>query len=315
MATETELPGFQGEESNARQRLSKVVNDHIVAALLLPALLLIFAIFVYPVARLFYTSFNIAIPGAGLRFVGLDNYIQLFTSDLFPNYFRTTLLYSFGSLLVSLTSGLLVALAINHIHNKLARTTYATVVLFAWAVPLAVVAIILRFVLQGGQFGLLNKVLIDLGILQSAHAWLADQTIIVYLVTLADAWARMPFAMIVFLAGLQSIPQHMYDAAKVDGATTFQAFRNITLPYLRPYFVIVALINWMFAFRAFSVIFPMTQGGPGTVTTTLAIWIYRVAMVAIRPGYGAAISMFLVAITLIVAAFYVIVVMEDVEEQ
>ena len=314
MSTETELPGFQGDEGSTRKRLSRIVNDHIVAALLAPALLVILAIFIYPVFRLFYTSFHIAIPGAGLRWVGIENYVRLFTSDLFPNYFKTTLFYSFGSLAASLTSGLLVALAINHIHNQRARTTYATIVLFAWAVPLAVIAIIVKFILQGGQFGLLNKVLIDLGILQNAHAWLSDQSIVMYLVTLTDAWARMPFAMIVFLAGLQSIPQHMYDAAKVDGATTFQSFRSITIPYLRPYFAIVALINWMFAFRAFSVIFPLTQGGPGTQTTTLAIWIHQVAMVSIRPGYGAAISAFLVLITLIVAAFYVLVIMEDVEE-
>jgi multiple sugar transport system permease protein len=314
MATETDLPGFQGDENSARQAISGFVNDHIVFALLAPAMLAILAIFVYPVFRLFFVSFHISIPGAGLQFVGMENYTRLFTSDLFPNYFKTTLFYSFGSLALSLTSGLLVALAINHIDNKRARTTYATIILFAWAVPLAVIAIIFKFILQGGQFGLLNKVLLDLGVLQSAHAWLSDQSIIMYLVTATDAWARMPFAMIVFLAGLQAIPQHMYDAAKVDGATTFQAFRSITIPYLRPYFAIVALINWMFAFRAFSVIYPLTQGGPGTRTTTLAIWIHQVSMVSIRPGYGAAISAFLVLITLIVAAFYVLVVMEDVEE-
>jgi multiple sugar transport system permease protein len=292
MATETDLPGFQGDENSARQAISGFVNDHIVFALLAPAMLAILAIFVYPVFRLFFVSFHISIPGAGLQFVGMENYTRLFTSDLFPNYFKTTLFYSFGSLALSLTSGLLVALAINHIDNKRARTTYATIILFAWAVPLAVIAIIFKFILQGGQFGLLNKVLLDLGVLQSAHAWLSDQSIIMYLVTATDAWARMPFAMIVFLAGLQAI----------------------TIPYLRPYFAIVALINWMFAFRAFSVIYPLTQGGPGTRTTTLAIWIHQVSMVSIRPGYGAAISAFLVLITLIVAAFYVLVIMEDVEE-
>jgi multiple sugar transport system permease protein len=314
--TETETPGFEGRGTTSQGTVSRFVNDHITAVMLLPALLTIFLIFAYPVAYLFWQSVHLDIPGvAAQQFVGIQHYADLFESSQFYNYFKTTLVYSFGSLFLSLTTGLLVALAINHVERSWVRNLYSTVVLFAWAVPLAVIAIVFKFILQGGGFGLLNMLLTDLGVLETGHAWLSDKRIIVWLVTVTDAWARMPFAMIVFLAGLQSIPQHMYDAAKVDGATTFQTFRNITVPYLRPYFAIVALINWMFAFRAFSVIFPMTQGGPGTRTQTLAIWIYKVGMVQIRPGFGSAIAAFLVLITVIVATFYVTVVLERVEEE
>jgi multiple sugar transport system permease protein len=97
----------------------------------------------------------------------------------------------------------------------------------------------------------------------------------------------------------------MYDAAKVDGATALQRFRSVTLPYLRPYIAISALINWMFAFRAFAVIYPMTQGGPGVSTTTLSVYIYRQGMVSFNYGYASAISTVLVVITLIVATYYV----------
>jgi len=117
-----------------------------------------------------------------------------------------------------------------------------------------------------------------------------------------------------FLAGLQAIPQHMYDAAKADGATTFQMFRHITLPYLRPYMAIVGLIVWMFSWRSFAIIFPMTGGGPGTRTTTLPIAVWVSGIFRQDYGYGSAIAVFLVAVTLLLAIFYVRVVLKRIEE-
>ncbi|WP_052367962.1 carbohydrate ABC transporter permease [Haloferax sp. ATB1] len=296
-----------------RNAISNFVNEHIVAVFLGPALLTIAAVFVYPVLQLIGQSFFVRQP-MGLRFVGLENYVQLFSSSQFWNYFVTTLLYSFGSLVLSVLSGLALALAINHVRRKWLRNTYSTVILFAWAVPLGVIVVIFRFMLQGGNLGLLNQVLTDLGFGSLARAWLAQNQLALPLVTITDAWARMPFAMILFLAGLQSIPEYMYDATRVDGATTFQAFRHITIPYLRPYIAIVGLLNWMFAFRAFAVIYPMTQGGPGARTTTLSIYIYQEAMVRFNTGYGAAISTFLVLLTILVAIFYVKIVLQRIEE-
>lgn len=317
MATQTQTesgPGAHGYSDGLRGRVAKVANDHVVVTMMAPALLVILAIFIYPVTYMVYQSFFLAVPGVPMRFIGLENYVEMLNSSSFWRYFGHTLFYSFGSLFLTVTSGLTLALAINHVRRQRLRNAYSTLLMFSWAIPLAVAALIWKWLLQGGQFGLVNMVLTDLGILARPYPWLADQTAALITVTLVDAWARMPFAMIVFLAGLQSIPQHMYDAGRVDGATTFQAFRNITLPYLRPYFAIVGLITWMFAFRAFAVIYPMTQGGPGTATTTLSIHIYRQGMVSLQFGYASAVATFLVGITVIVAAFYVTVVLERIEE-
>ncbi|MFC4360355.1 carbohydrate ABC transporter permease [Halobium salinum] len=315
MATDTQTgPGTHGYSDGLRGRVAKAANEHVVLTMMAPALLVILAIFIYPVTYMVYQSFFLAVPGVPLRFVGLDNYVEMLGSSSFWSYFGHTMFYSFGSLFLTVTGGLTIALAINHVQREYLRNTYSTVLMFSWAIPLAVAALIWNWILQGGEFGLLNMVLTDLGVLDTGYAWLADQTAALVVVTMVDAWARFPFAMIVFLAGLQSIPQHMYDAGDVDGATTFQAFRNITLPYLRPYFAIVGLITWMFAFRAFAVIYPMTQGGPGTATTTLSIYIYRQGMVNLQFGYASAVATFLVGITVIVAAFYVTVVLERIEE-
>ena len=318
MATETETDygslQRHGYSDGLRGRIAKLVNDHIVLAMMGPALFVILAIFIYPMAYMLYQSFYLATPGVPMRFVGVENYVNMLNSSAFWDFFGHSLFYSFGSLFLTVTGGLSVALAINHVARQRLRNVYSTVMMFPWAIPLAVAALIWKWILQGGQFGLVNMVLLDLGLVDSGIAWLANQTYVLALVTMIDAWARMPFAMIVFLAGLQSIPQHMYDAGKVDGATTFQAFRNITLPYLRPYFAIVGLITWMFAFRAFAVIYPVTQGGPGVSTTTLSIYIYRQGMVNLRFGYASAVAAFLVGITILVAAFYVTFVLERIEE-
>lgn len=316
MAAETSVGGIDTSDG-IKGTLSQFINDHIVLALLGPGLLLIGVIFIYPVLWMFYQSLFITAPGIPEPiFDPIYNYEKLFTSAKFPQYFGQTLFYATGSLLVSFSWGMVLALAINHVKNSQLRAFYTTVIMFSWALPIAVVALMWDWVLVAKPFGLLNMIATDLGITRPGEtiSLMSNNTLVLPTVTFVDAWLRMPFAMIVFLAGLQAIPQHMYDAAQVDGATTFQQFWNITLPYLRPYMAIVGLISWMFAFRAFSIIFPMTQGGPGTATTTMAIWIYREGMVKLDFGYGSAIAAFLVAITVIMATFYVTVVLERIEE-
>lgn len=315
LESETEFTIPETKYEKVRHHVSQFANEHILLVLLGPAVLVIGAIFVYPVAHLFRQSLFLTLPGATERFIGIENYVTMFQDPVFWEYFGHTLIYSFGSLAISLGSGLVIAVAINHVVRSKLKSAYSTVLMFSWSIPLAVVALIWQWILNGNELGLINMVLLDLGIIGSPVAWLASSTSAMLAVTLTDAWARMPFAMLVLLAGLQSIPRHMYDAAKVDGATSFQMFRAITIQYLRPYIVIVALINWMFAFRAFAVIFPMTRGGPGTSTTVFSIHIYREGMVNFNYGYASAVAVFIIGITLIVATFYVTKIMGGVRGQ
>jgi multiple sugar transport system permease protein len=270
-----------------------------------PALVVIVAIFIYPVLFLFYQSLILTVPGLPTQFAGLENYMTMLQSDRFWTFLEQTLIYSTGSLIITVVSGLTIALGINQVSRKWLRNTYSTLLMLAWAIPIAVVALIWRQILLGTEFGALNMLLMSLGLVNSPIPFLATPDLALIIVLLVDAWARMPFAMVVFLAGLQSIPQHLYDAAYVDGATTFQTFRAVTLPRLRPYFAIVGLITWMFAFRAFAIIFPMTNGGPGSRTTVLSIHIYREGMVNLNFGYAAAVAVFLVLVTVVVAIGYV----------
>lgn len=297
-----------------QSRLSKLVNDHILVVLLGPAVLIIAAVFIYPVLHMFWQSLHLT-QGAIYRFAPLYNYEQLLSSDAFWNSMKVSMIYSFGSLAISVGAGLAIALAINQIRSKVTRNIYATLILISWAVPLVIAALLWKWVLASGEFGLLNSILLDLGLISSPIAYLADKQMSLAAVTFVDAWVRTPFTMIILLAGLQSIPQHMYDAALVDGATMFQTFRNITLPFLKPFIAIAALINWMFAFRAFSVAFPMTGGGPGQATELIALHIYKNGISLFNFGYGAAVSVIILGITLVVASYYVNIIMESLEEE
>lgn len=311
MDTETAHRGRE-TEGGVREYLSRWVNGHIRIAMLGPSLLALFIVFIYPVLLLVWLSLQNT-QGIGETLEPAYNYGRMVSDPTFWDSFQTTLLYSFGSLTLTVGGGLVIALALNNVVRRRVRDVYSTLILISWAVPLSIVGVTWRWMFNG-QLGVVNKILIDLGLLNSSYSWLGNGPTAMAIVILADSWSRIPFATIVLLAGLQSIPQDMYDAAKTDGATTWQTFRHVTLPYLRPSFFVAGLITWMFAFRAFAIPFTTTGGGPGGETEVLSIYIHRFGINLLDYGFASAVSVFLVAITLIVAAVYVVYILERIEE-
>lgn len=312
MASEVQRRAESTSYQRAKYRLSEILNDHVRILFLGPALLALVLIFIYPVGVLIWSSLH-QTAGIITQFDPTYNYTVMFTDAAFWNAVENTLLYSIGSFAFTMLAGLAIALALNHVVNKRLRDTYTTLILISWAVPLSIVGVTWRW-LFNGQLGVVNKLLIDLGILNETFSWLGNSATAMAIVILADAWSRIPFAAIILLAGLQSIPQEQYDAAKVDGATTFQTFRHVTLPYLRPSFFVAGLITWMFAFRAFAIPFSTTGGGPAGATEVLAIYIHRFGIQLFDYGFASAVSVFLVGVTLIVAGIYVNVILEQLSE-
>ena len=307
----TSTGAIDGSES-IRERLARLVNDHIRLAFLGPSIVALLMVFVYPVLLLGWLSLHNT-RGFGEQLAPTYNYGQMFADPTFWSSFEKTLIYSFGSLIFSVGAGLVIALALNRVINRRLRDVYTTLILVSWAVPLSIVGVTWRWMFNG-ELGVINQILTDLGLLATNFSWLGDSGTAMAIVIMADSWSRIPFAAVVLLAGLQAIPQHMYDAAKIDGATTWQTFRNVTLPYLRPSFFVAGLITWMFAFRAFAIPFSTTGGGPGNATEVLAIYIYRFGIQLLDYGFASAVSVFLVAITLVVATFYVVYILERMQE-
>jgi len=312
MATEEITDDARPHGGGLSGRVSDWVNDHIRTVLLGPSLVALFVVFIYPALMLVWLSLQNT-RGLGATFEPTYNYGRIFTDPTFWNAVEKTLIYSFGSLFVSVGAGLVIALALNKVLNQRLRNAYSTLILLSWAVPLSIVGVTWRWMFNG-ELGVVNSVLMDLGVLGTGYSWLSNSASAMVVIILADSWSRIPFAAVVLLAGLQSIPQEMYDAAKMDGATTWQTFRNVTLPYLRPSFFVAGLITWMFAFRAFAIPFSTTGGGPGGATETLAIYIHRFGIQLLDYGFASAVSMFLVAVTLLVATGYVYFILEQMEE-
>lgn len=310
--SDTQTTGLDTQKGDLRLWIDQVVSDHIVLVMIGPPLLVLLAVFVYPVFWVLYQS--LWLPpihfGDPHQFAPIGNYQRVITSPSFYESVWRTVLYTFGSLSLSFTVGLLVALAINRVGRRWLRQLYTMIITLGWAMPVAILSLTWRWILFPEEVGLLNQILLDLGMIGAPIAYLESEALALPIVTVIDAWVRMPLAMIVFLAGLQSIPERLYDAARVDGATSFQMFRYITLPYLRPYMATVGLMIWLFAFQAFSVIWNMTGGGPLTSTRTLSLYLFEIGIARINFGYGSAISAFIVGISTILTAFYVTITLD-----
>jgi multiple sugar transport system permease protein len=259
------------------------------AYLFLAPTLILFGIFtVAAVIYAFYLSFhewNILEPAK--PFVGLDNYQRLVGDERFGGAIVNTLYYTAASVPLTMGIGLLIALLLN---NQIrARGFFRTLFYLPVVTPLVIAAIIWKWV-YNGDFGLLNYYLIQLGIIDEPLLWLADPNLAMPAVIITSVWKSVGFSMVVYLAGLQSIPEDFYDAAKVDGAVGWQRLKDITIPLLSSTTLFLAVVSVLGAFQVFTEVFIMTNGGPLGRTTTIVFHIYQTAFKFFDMGYASAMA-------------------------
>jgi multiple sugar transport system permease protein len=259
------------------------------AYLFLAPTMILFGIFtVAAVIYAFYLSFhewNILEPAK--PFVGLDNYSRLLGDERFGGAIVNTLYYTAASVPLTMGLGLLIALLLN---NQIrARGFFRTLFYLPVVTPLVIAAIIWKWV-YNGDFGLLNYYLIQLGVIDEPLLWLADPNLAMPAVIITSVWKSVGFSMVVYLAGLQSIPEDFYDAAKVDGAVGWQRLKDITIPLLSSTTLFLAVVSVLGAFQVFTEIFIMTNGGPLGRTTTIVYHIYQTAFKFFDMGYASAMA-------------------------
>jgi ABC-type sugar transport system permease subunit len=252
-----------------------------------------------------YQSMWVTVPGLEPRIDPAYNYGKVLASSDFWGSMRRTVLYAVGSFSVSFTGGLFFALLLNHVRRRWLRTAYLTALTSMLAIPVSVAALMWGALLAAHEAAFLNMVLMDLELVSEPIGYLRIEWLALPLVAFIDGWVRMPLATLVFLVGRRAIPARLYEAARMDGATTVQAFRHVTLPQLRPYVFTVVLLLWASAFQAFSVVWVLTDGGPIHRTRTIALYIYEVGILYLDFGQGAAISASLAAVTVVMTAVYV----------
>lgn len=272
--------------------------------MLAPALAFTLTFALYPVVDSFVLSLHrifSAMPDLGQPFVGFENYRELAADPVARQAFLVTVGFVICSTVLELALGLGIALVI-HEHFP-GRGWVRAAALIPWAIPTVVASQMWRFIFND-QYGLANLVLFGDQVAEYVP-WLAYPGFAWVAIVLADVWKTSSFAGLLILAGLQVIPDELYDAARIDGANVWQRFWRITLPLLRPALLLALLFRTMDAFRVFDLVFVMTQGGPGGATQVLQFYGYKALFTEGRVGYGATISVTVFVAIFILSLFYI----------
>lgn len=297
--------------SSSNQSLRRKLDRLFVPLTVGPTILWIAAIIVYPTIQLFVSSLYWQNPITGEKqFVGLQNFQDLLLgtdastlfNPTFVEYTWHTLIYVGCSVTISFALGLGVALLLDK--DLKGRGWLRTAVIVPWILPYVMSGLMWRWMFQA-QYGAINGVLLRTGLIENQIPFLSDGTLAMMALIVADVWVFTPFIIIILLAGLQNVPEQLYDAAEVDGAGRLSRFWNVTYPFLKPSILVALTIRIIFDIRALDLVWVMTQGGPGTSTEVWASWLYRTAMEFQRTGEGAALGVILLAVTFgIVASLY-----------
>ena len=246
-----------------------------------------------PIFEMFYWSFFIKEPGI-FEFAGFQNYVDLLDDDVFWKSLRVTFTFALMVVPGVVLLGLLLAITVNTIRNYTVRGFFTVTFFMAYVVPLVAVALVWRYIYLPGQQGLLNLMLswVDLGPIR----WLTISEWALRSIAILRIWKEAGYAMVLFLAGLQSIPKDYYEAAAVDGANAWRRFLHITMPLLMPTMAFVVIVTTLSAFLAFTEVYVMTveaggnRGGPNFATNLMAFHIFNTAIAYGHEGYGSAMA-------------------------
>jgi ABC-type sugar transport system permease subunit len=272
--------------------------------LLLPSFLFVLLFTLYPIVESFRLSFYrliLTLPWLGQKFVGWENYQDLATDPVAIGSLVTTLIFVAVTVPLEICLGLGVALVLNESFRG--RGLLRAVVLVPWAIPTVVSAQMWRFIFND-RYGFFNFLLFGTQT-QSYVAPLAEPELAMIAVMTAEIWKTTSFASLITLAGLQTIPDELYEAASIDGATAWQKFRHITLPMLKPALLLAFLFRTIDALRVFDLVYVMTQGGPADATNVLQFYGYKKSFAEGMIGYGSAISVTVFCLSMILSVLYI----------
>ena len=233
------------------------------------------------------------------KYIGLENYVHLLKDGRLRTVYINTIIFTVLAVSFNAGIGLLLAVMLNRRLPKLMRNLYRSIFFFPVLVAHTYIAVIWRFLYQL-ETGVINYYLSLLGI--EGIPWLSNPHWAMAAIIIMDVWKNTGFAMLVFLAGLQSIPHEYYEAAQLDGANERQLFLRITIPMLSPTIFFILVIFMIGALQVFDTIIVLTAGGPGDATRSVVIYIYELAFKRFNMGYAAAVSMTLFAIILVLTA-------------
>lgn len=276
-------------------------EEHKTAALFLaPLFLLIGGFVLLPILGTIGSGFFQDVAFLEKKFIGVSNYVSLLEDPGFWQALRFTLAFIAASVPLEIFLGLVFALILNE--NIPFRGILRVSILIPWAVPNAVSARIWELI-YNYQYGLANFLLLKLGIASHGAHWLGTSFSAFSSLVIADAWKTSPFVALILLAGLQTIPDELYDQAKIDRAGIVQRFLYLTLPLLKPALMVSLLFRTIDSLRIFDLIYVLTGGGPGGATNSVSLYAYKYFLLS-DFGYGSAVSVVLFTTAFILSCFY-----------
>lgn len=281
-------------EQRLRRRFS--YEDRSAALFLAPVMAVLMGVAVFPILYSFYLSFfqiKLTRPNR-TPFVWFDNYTDLFSNELFWVSVWRTVTFSVVSVSAIAVIALLVSLLLNQEFRG--RRVLSTILLVPWAIPYVANGLMWKWIYDSG-YGALNGLLYQLNFIDKYLIWLGDQDKTIFLIANAFVWKEVPLATILLLVSLKAIPADLYQAARVDGANVWQRFFHVTLPAMKPGFMLVMLYETMMAIRHFDLFFILTEGGPGDASHVLSWHIYVETFRNLSFGSGAAMSYVLALVT------------------
>jgi multiple sugar transport system permease protein len=268
---------------------------------LLPALLVIVGLVAYPFVNAIVMTFQNKTAGAPGRFIGLANYRELLASEQFLRTVFNTFVYTIAGVGVKFCLGLSMALVLNQ--ERFCNNLFRSFLLIPWAIPTVMSALNWRWIFDDAS-GLINNVLVRLNLIEETISWLSNPHLAMLSVLTVVVWQGTPFFTMSFLAGLQSIPKELYEAAEIDGASVLQQFRYITLPRLQPVFVTAVMLSAILTSASIQFVYILTNGGPSDRTMIFPVLSYNLALGgAQRLGMGATVSLFFFPVLVVFIIF------------
>ncbi len=292
-----------GSKTHTWQRTKKQL---VPFAYLSPTILLLTVLSLIPIAIVFYYSLmdNVIITSTPPAFVGISNYVEILSDSVFLQALGNTLYLTIMSVIVHLILGLSFAMLLNtKVIGPSTKALFRVVYILPWVFTASIIAILWRLMLNPN--GIINYLLVWANLASEQIEWLSSRQLALHAVTFINIWAGYPFYMVSLLAGLQGIPDDLYEAATIDGANGPQLFRFITLPQLKPIIISLAMLDFIWTTHQFTLIWMTTGGGPIRATEVLSTFTYKLAFSSYQFSLASTTAFVILALSIGVALFYV----------
>lgn len=290
-------------QNSTRRRVARKIVPYVYLS---PTLLLLSVLSLIPMVTVLLYSLvdNVIITKKPPTFVGLSNYAEILSDNHFREGLSNTLVFSGASVIAHFLIGLTFALLLNtRLIGAIPKALFRVIYILPWVFTASIIAILWRLLLNPN--GVVNYLLVQLGLVTEEIEWLGSRQWALPAVIFINIWAGYPFYMVSFLAGLQGIPDDLYEAGRIDGGNGVQLFRFITLPQLKPIIISLAMLDFIWTTHQFTLIWMTTGGGPIRATEMLSTFTYKLAFSSNEFSLASTTAMIILAISSFIAVFYV----------